>query len=67
MITTAADGTITTVFDVLENGRGPHCDATIKLAPDGTIASLTASGHHTFGATYSATFARSAVRENVAL
>jgi imidazolonepropionase-like amidohydrolase len=62
VITTAADGTITTAFDILENGRGPHCDATIKLAPDGTIASLTASGHHTFGATYSATFSRTAER-----
>src|SRR5262245_27666733 len=31
VMTTAADGTITTVFDVLENGRGPHAEATIAL------------------------------------
>lgn len=44
--TTSADGTITVAFDVLENGRGPKADATIRLAPDGTIASLEAHGHH---------------------
>ncbi|MEO7733612.1 MAG: amidohydrolase family protein [Kofleriaceae bacterium] len=59
-ITTAPDGTITTVLDVLENGRGPHVDATITLAADGTIATLTAKGHHTFGATFDATFTRTA-------
>lgn len=59
-ITTAPDGTITTVLDVLENGRGPHVDATITLAADGTIATLTARGHHTFGATFDATFTRTA-------
>ena len=57
-ITTAPDGTITTVLDVLENGRGPHVDATIKLAADGTIASFTATGHHTYGATFDAAFTR---------
>lgn len=60
VVTTAADGTITTVLDVLENGRGPHVDATTRLAADGTIASFTAKGHHTFGATFDATFTRSA-------
>ena len=44
--TVAPDGTITVALDVLQNGRGPHTDATIKLAPDGTIASLVATGHH---------------------
>ncbi|HEX4421234.1 MAG TPA: amidohydrolase family protein [Kofleriaceae bacterium] len=57
-ITTAADGSITTTLDVLENGRGPHTEATLTMAPDGTIARMTANGHHTFGATYTATFAR---------
>src|SRR5262245_601499 len=61
VITTSGD-TITTVLDVLENGRGPHVDATFKLAPDGTIASMTAKGHHTFGATFSAMFARTGDR-----
>ena len=43
--TVAADGTITNVVDVHDNGRGPHADATIRLAPDGTIAYLEAKGH----------------------
>jgi hypothetical protein len=30
----------------VENGRGPHADATIRLAPDGTIAFFEAHGHH---------------------
>jgi imidazolonepropionase-like amidohydrolase len=58
VVTITPDGTATTMLDVLENGRGPHSDATIKLAPDGTIASLSAKGHHEFGATFEATFAR---------
>ena len=37
-------------FDVQWNGRGPHADATIHLAPDATIASLEAHGHHMVGA-----------------
>ncbi len=47
--TTSADGTISIAFDVLENGRGPHVDATLRLAPDGTIASLSTKGHHMMG------------------
>jgi hypothetical protein len=58
VVTVAADGSVTTMLDVLENGRGPHTDATLKLAPDGTIASLSAKGHHTFGAPFEASFAR---------
>jgi hypothetical protein len=44
--TTSPDGTVTVAFDMSWNGRGPHADATIRLAPDGTIASLEAHGHH---------------------
>ncbi|HEY1957319.1 MAG TPA: amidohydrolase family protein [Polyangiaceae bacterium] len=44
--TVAPDGTITVALDVLQNGRGPHTDASITLGPDGTIASLVATGHH---------------------
>jgi imidazolonepropionase-like amidohydrolase len=43
------DGTITSALDVLVNGRGPKVDATLELAADGTIASLSAKGHHTMG------------------
>jgi hypothetical protein len=55
--TFAPDGTVTVAFDVLENGRGPHTDATIRLAPDGTIASYAAHGHHEVGAPVEETFA----------
>lgn len=54
--TTRPDGTIEVVYDVLENGRGPHFETTLTLAPDGTIASLSAKGHHTFGAQLKETF-----------
>jgi hypothetical protein len=47
--TVEPDGTVSVSLDVLENGRGPHTDAKIKLMPDGTIAELVATGHHTMG------------------
>jgi hypothetical protein len=56
--TVAADGTIKVALDVLENGRGPHVDSTLRLAPDGTLASLSASGHHTMGTKVAETFTR---------
>jgi hypothetical protein len=55
--TFAPDGTVTVAFDVQWNGRGPHTDATIHLAPDGTIASYEAHGHHMVGAPLDETFA----------
>jgi len=58
----APDGTVTVTLDVLENGRGPHTDATVRLAPDGTIASLDARGHHTMGTPVAGTFARDGAR-----
>jgi hypothetical protein len=57
VVTTDADGTIRVVFDVQENGRGAHTDAAIRLAPDGTILSLRAQGHHEVGAVVDETFA----------
>jgi hypothetical protein len=54
--TTSADGTITVAFDVQENGRGPHADATLHLAPDGTITSFEAHGHHEMQAPVDETF-----------
>jgi imidazolonepropionase-like amidohydrolase len=57
-ITTASDGTITAVYDMLENGRGPHVEATLKLAADKTIASFAAKGHHEMGTAVDETFTR---------
>ncbi len=57
-LSVAADGTITSVFDVLENGRGPHTDAVIRLGANGTPVSIKTRGHNTFGATFEATFER---------
>jgi hypothetical protein len=59
-VTRAPDGALTVVYDVLENGRGPHVEATIRLAPDGTIAALDAKGHHTYGAPIAERFAKEA-------
>jgi hypothetical protein len=60
VITRAPDGTITIALDVLENGRGPHVDATTRLSPDGTITSFDARGHHTMGTTVEEAFLREA-------
>jgi imidazolonepropionase-like amidohydrolase len=57
VITTNPDGSRTTLLHVLENGRGPHVDATFRLASDGTIASFEATGNHTFGTKIDETFA----------
>ena len=57
-ITTAADGTITAVYDVLDNGRGPHVEATLRLAADKTFASFKATGHHEMGTAVDETFTR---------
>lgn len=56
--TRGADGTLTTALDVLENGRGPKVDAKLSIAPDGTIASLDAHGHHTMGTKVEETYRR---------
>src|SRR5689334_11103619 len=47
--TTMPDGTISYLIDVVENGRGPHVEATLRLAIDGTPARFEAKGHHTMG------------------
>ncbi len=60
--TTSADGTIQLVYHVLQNGRGPHVEATIGLAPDWTIASFQATGKHTMGTTLGESFTRTGDR-----
>jgi hypothetical protein len=56
--TVAPDGTVTIALDILENGRGPHTDATVRLAADGTLTSLEARGHHEMGTPVAETFSR---------
>jgi len=57
--TATASGDIVTVFHVLENGRGPHVEATRRVAPDGTLAVFSATGNHTMGTKVAETFTRS--------
>jgi imidazolonepropionase-like amidohydrolase len=56
--TTAPDGVITMQLAVLMNGRGPKVDATLRLAGDGTIAQLSATGNHEVGAKADERFTR---------
>jgi hypothetical protein len=58
VVTKDPDGHITQVHDVLENGRGAHVEAIVRLAPDGTIASYDAKGRHTMGTVVDESFAR---------
>jgi imidazolonepropionase-like amidohydrolase len=60
--TVAPDGTVTVALDILDNGRGPHTDATVRLAPDGTIASFEARGHHEMGTPVAEKFTREGSR-----
>ncbi len=55
----ANGGDIVTVYHVVENGRGPHVEATLRLAPDGTLAAFSATGKHTMGTKVAETFTRS--------
>ena len=45
MVTFNGDGSVSNTLDIHDNGRGPHADATLRFAPDGTLASLDATGH----------------------
>jgi hypothetical protein len=56
--TVSPDGTLSVSLDVLENGRGPHTEATFRLAPDGTIARYEAHGRRGMGTAVDETFAR---------
>jgi imidazolonepropionase-like amidohydrolase len=59
---TASDGSISAVFHVLQNGRGPHVEAKLRLAPDGTIQTLEAAGHHEMGTKVAEKFSRTGDR-----
>ncbi|HSD86536.1 MAG TPA: amidohydrolase family protein [Kofleriaceae bacterium] len=54
------DGAIQATLDILQNGRGPHVDATMRFDSDGTLASLAASGHHEMGNRSAESFKRAA-------
>jgi hypothetical protein len=56
--TTSSDGEVTFIYDVLENGRGPHVEAKARLRADGILASFEAKGHHTMGTPIGETYAR---------
>ncbi|MFT3698411.1 MAG: amidohydrolase family protein [Kofleriaceae bacterium] len=56
-ITDHHDGTFAIVYDHRDNGRGPHVEATLALAADGTPTKLDASGHHEMGAKSHESFA----------
>lgn len=58
VLTRQPDGSMQVLLEVLENGRGPRTEATFALAADGTFARFEARGHHSFGATFTATFER---------
>ncbi len=57
--TAKPNGEISTVLHVVDNGRGPHVEATWRLAADGTFSAYTATGKHTMGTKVAETFARS--------
>jgi hypothetical protein len=58
VLSSGPGGRFSTSLDVLENGRGPHVDATFELADDGTPAAFDSRGHHTMGTKFTATFRR---------
>ena len=56
--TTTSGDTVKIAVAIVQNGRGPKLTATIRLAPDGTIASLSAKGTHTMGTKVDESFSR---------
>jgi hypothetical protein len=50
--------TVTIATAIVQNGRGPKTRATLHLAEDGTIASLSIIGTHTFGTKVDESFSR---------
>src|SRR5450432_830905 len=62
LISTYDHDTIRSTLHILENGRGPHVEAVMTVADDGTILTLTAHGHHLMGTKVAENFER--VAEN---
>jgi hypothetical protein len=56
--TTTTGDTMKIAVAIVQNGRGPKLTATIRIAPDSTIASLSANGTHTMGTKVDESFSR---------
>lgn len=56
--TTTTGDTVKIAVAIVQNGRGPKLTATIRLAPDGTISTLSAKGTHTMGTKVDESFSR---------
>lgn len=56
--TTTTGDTVKIAVAIVQNGRGPKINTTIRLAPDGTIASLSATGTHEMGTKVDESFSR---------
>ncbi|HUQ02598.1 MAG TPA: amidohydrolase family protein [Kofleriaceae bacterium] len=48
-LTIAPDGAAKAVYHVLENGRGPHNEATLRFGTDGGLDAFEATGHFEMG------------------
>ena len=61
-LTVAADRTAKAIYHVLENGRGPHVEATFDLGDDGGLDAFEASGHFEMGTAVAETMQRTGNR-----
>src|SRR6185503_19924510 len=57
-LTRQADGSFKVFLDILENGRGPHVDGTLRIDDAGFLTAFTAKGHYTFGTAIDEHFSR---------
>ncbi len=56
--TTTTGDTVKISLAIVQNGRGPKIDSTLRLAPDGTIATMSAKGSHEMGTKVDESFSR---------
>lgn len=54
--TIAPDGAVSIVLDVLENGRGPHVEASLRVGDGDVLTAFSAKGRHTMGTPVDETF-----------
>jgi len=48
-LTRQADGSFKVFNDILQNGRGPHVEGTLRIDGDGFVTGFSATGHYEFG------------------